>query len=123
MCGVNASDRPGLSARARIALALALLLATTLAAVPAPAHAGQRLEREEREALRQELRRQSREDRGEGWHGHERGRSARRGDDLEQRRGWERQDRPARYEHYRMSPEEREQLRHMLRERQRGRRD
>jgi uncharacterized membrane protein len=123
MWSVSSLAGPSLEVRTRISLAGVLLIAAAVMAVPVTAFAGQRLEREEREQLRQELRRQSREDRGQGWHGQEQGRPARRGDDWERRRGWEGQDRPMRYEHYRMSPEEREQLRHMLRERQRGRRD
>ena len=102
------------------ALACALLAGVALAAAPAPVQAGPRLDRAEREELRQELRRQAREDRERsfGRDGYQRGPERYGRDDY--RRGPDRFDRE---ERHRMAPEDREQLRRMLREHRRERRD
>lgn len=106
------------------ALACGLVAALALATVPAPAQAGPRLDRAEREELRYELRRQAREDRERLRRDFERD-EYRRGPYGGEREGYRRGD-PyggGREERHRMAPEDREQLRRMLREHRRGRQD
>ena len=104
--------RPGRSA----ALLLALLLAV------GSAWAGPRLDREEREQLRRELRQQDRDRGGRQYQEADRGGYPRDGG-WDRRGGWDPDRGPRREDRHRMAPEDREQLRHMLREHRRGRRD
>lgn len=104
---------------ARPGRAVAWLLALVLAA--GSAWAGPRLDREEREQLRRELRQQDRDRGGRHYREADRGGYQRGGWDRQG--GWDPGGRPAREERHRMAPEDREQLRHMLREHRRGQRD
>ena len=101
--------------------AVACLLVLVLVLAAGSAWAGPRLDREEREQLRRELRQQDRDGGSRHYQDPDRGGYQRGG--WERRGGWDPGGRPAREERHRMAPEDREQLRHMLREHRRGRRD
>lgn len=106
---------------ARFAGGVSLVSCLVLATAAAPALAGPRdgrLDRAEREQLRDELGRQSRVERVRQNGGADVGWSR-----SEDRRQGGRPERPERAERYRMDPQEREQLRRMLREHRRERRE
>lgn len=93
-----------------LAILMALSIAAPLMLTPGLTHAQARLDQEEREELRRALRRQALEDRGR--------------DDSPERAARDRgRQREARGDRHRMAPEEREQLRRMLREHHRRRGD